>query len=448
MLFCDDFSSVEAEFEGIALPDARFEKNVKKMAGRIAAQPGASFSAACGEALRKSAHRLFSYGDLDLLATHRARTAARISAHDTVLLVEDTTDLVYRQKNKKGMGPLGGRADGKTKGLNLHSAMAHCTGGTPLGIVSHRLFAPSDQHKGKRREKIPIEQKESYKWIVTTNIINDLAEQHPQTRFVKVADREADLFEHYSQPRQPNAELLVRLSQKKRIVLHQGKELKVGDLISILPVAGQSTLTIKRKGKAIARTVCYRYATIELPPTAHRKLDNQQLRVVIITSTDDHQEALEWLLITTLPVDSLEDCVRMGQYYALRWTIERYHFILKSGMGVERTQLHCMRTIGYALELWAVVGWWVLLLYRLGRLRADEPAAAFFESEIIEVLQITTTKPIKTVADVVKAVGELGGFRRTKKQPMPGEKTLWIGIRLLEAQLKTYRAAKQKYGTG
>ncbi len=106
MFECDHFSSISAEFSGLDLPDARFGKRVQQMASQMAAHPGASFSAALGTALRKSAHRLFGYQDLDLGSTHRSRTTARIAAEKTVLLVEDTTDLVYRQSNKTGMGPL------------------------------------------------------------------------------------------------------------------------------------------------------------------------------------------------------------------------------------------------------------------------------------------------------------------------------------------------------
>ncbi len=459
MFECDHFSSISAEFSGLDLPDARFGKRVQQMASQMAAHPGASFSAALGTALRKSAHRLFGYQDLDLGSTHRSRTTARIAAEKTVLLVEDTTDLVYRQSNKTGMGPLGGRADGKTRGLNLHSALALSTGGLPLGIVSHHLFAPSDKHKGSRREHIPIEEKESYKWIRTTAVANELAARHPGVCFIKVGDREADFYQHYSHPRSAGVELLVRLSQKKRTVYYEGQPVKVGALSEVLPVAAEGLLSIKEKGKVVERKVCYRFGQIWLPPSgtgkakanANALLPQAPVRAQVVTITTlegPAKDALEWLLLTTLPLNDVEDCVRLGRYYALRWTMERYHFILKSGLGIEQTQLQDAQSIGYALWIWAVVGWWVLLLYRLGRLGAEEEASAFFEAEIIEVLQLTNPKIIKTVADVVRAVGVLGGFQPSKKQPMPGEKTLWTGVRLLAAQTKIYLAAKQKYGTG
>lgn len=420
------------------------------MGRKLAAQPGASFSAACGEALRKSADRLFSYEDLDLMATHRHRTHQRISEYGTVLLIEDTTDLVYKQSNKQGMGPLGGPPNCKVTGLNLHSAVALTEQGLPLGIVSHHCWAPCSQHKGVQREKIPIEQKESYKWIRTIEPLNQLALQYPNIRFIKIGDREADFFEHYSWRREPGAELLIRLREKQRNVFYNGQAVKVGDLNGVLPIAGTGKLSINRKGKTMEREVSYQFGQIQVPPTARRDLEVAGMQVVIVTSIDgdNNKEPLEWLLITTLPVSGLDDCVRMAVYYALRWTIERYHLILKSGLGAEKTQIQSARRIGYALELWAVVGWWVLLLMRMGRLQSDELASDYFESDVIEVLEATARDPIKTVGDVVKAVGILGGFRPSKRQPMPGERTLWTGVRLLAAQIKAYHAARKKYGTG
>src|SRR3954471_13073460 len=115
MLEADQTASswVAAELEGVSLPDQRFTTNVIAITEQLNEHSGLSFSGACGERLRKSAWRLFSTEELDLLSVHQQRTLQRCATEDTtIVVVEDTTDIHYRQPHKQGMGILGG---GKAK---------------------------------------------------------------------------------------------------------------------------------------------------------------------------------------------------------------------------------------------------------------------------------------------------------------------------------------------
>jgi hypothetical protein len=105
-------SWVAAELEGVSLPDQRFGANVIAITEHLDTHTGLSFSGALGEKLRKSAWRLFSTEELDLLAVHQQRTLERCATEDTILIVEDTTDIHYRQPHKQGMGILGGTKPG------------------------------------------------------------------------------------------------------------------------------------------------------------------------------------------------------------------------------------------------------------------------------------------------------------------------------------------------
>src|SRR3954447_5399200 len=189
---------VAAELAGVSLPDKRFAANVIAITEQLDEHTGFSFSGACGERLRKSAWRLFSTEELDLLSAHQQRTLERCSGEDTILVVEDTTDIHYRQPHKQGMGILGGTKTRVARGLNMHTALALTVQGACLGIVHQHIWAPkADRGSTTNRRKLPLEDKESIKWIKPLKAVNSC---RAQQQVVVVADREADFFEHYAQP--------------------------------------------------------------------------------------------------------------------------------------------------------------------------------------------------------------------------------------------------------
>lgn len=94
-------SWLEEEMQGVSLPDKRFSANIISIAEHLDEHAGSSFSAACGERLRKCAWRLFSAEELNLLSTHQQRTLTRCAGEETILIAEDTTDIHYRHPANK-----------------------------------------------------------------------------------------------------------------------------------------------------------------------------------------------------------------------------------------------------------------------------------------------------------------------------------------------------------
>src|SRR5205085_4075033 len=138
----------------------------------------------------------------------------RCADEDTILVVEVTTDIHYRQPHKQGMGILGGTKTRVALGLNMHTALALTVEGECLGIVHQHIWAPKAASSTTNRHKLPVEDKETIKWIKTLKAVNKCWSQQQQV--VVVADREADFFEHYAQPTKDNVSLLVRVSHLNR----------------------------------------------------------------------------------------------------------------------------------------------------------------------------------------------------------------------------------------
>ena len=439
------------ELKGVSLPDKRFSTNIISIAEHLDEHTGVSFSAACGERLRKCAWRLFSTDELDLLSTHQQRTLARCANESIILIAEDTTDICYRQPHKQGMGELGGSNFRKVRGLNMHTALAMNTDGQPLGIVHQKIWAPKADKAGIQRHHFPIEEKETIKWINTLKTVNELWQPSShQQKIVLIGDREADFFEHYAEPRHDHVNLLVRVQQKGRNVLYEGSQVKLADLLLQLQPLGEGTVKVWRRQQEPERiaNVAYYATTITVPPTYKQKQPARQMQLVCVREKSQSADRIEWILLTDLEVDTLQDAVSVCEYYAFRWTVERFHYVLKSGLSIEQLQIDNYQRLTGALQLYALIAWHLLWLQRLAKAQGDKPATECVEPQLIEVVETVTTRKAITVADFLIATASLGGFIPTKKQPLPGEKTLWQGLRQLHAITKGFLAAKQKYGTG
>lgn len=448
-------SWLREELRGVSLPDKRFSANIISIAEHLDEHAGSSFSAACGERLRKCAWRLFSTEELNLLSIHQHRTLARCADEETILVAEDTTDIHYRQPGKQGMGDLGGKKDRSAKGLNMHTALALTTQGQPLGIVYQKIWAPKADKAGTQRCHFTIEEKETIKWINTLRAVNECWQPSSlccQQQVILIGDREADFFEHYSELRYDNIKLLVRVHQKHRKILYKGVETKLADALLQLKPLGEGTVTVwRRQGQAERKaTVTYYSATVTLPPTYKQKQPARKMQLILARelSAAAAADAIEWVLLTDLPADTLAEAITICHYYSFRWKIERFHYVLKCGLLIEQLQISNFAGLANVLQLYSLIAWHLLWLQYLARTQGEKEAIRYIDQQTIVVTQTVSRQTIKTVRDFVVAVACLGGFIPLKKQPLPGEKILWQGLRQLHAITIGFLAAKQKYGTG
>jgi hypothetical protein len=148
--------------------DKRLTKRFIQITSDIAAQPEASVPQACGsEAASKAAYRFLDNENVTpeaIRASHREKTVERVKEYKVVLAIQDTTSLSYAaHKATSGLGPIDGNG---SNGLHVHSVLAVSSDGTPLGLVHQQVWARDPKEKGKKekRKKLPIEEKESYRW--------------------------------------------------------------------------------------------------------------------------------------------------------------------------------------------------------------------------------------------------------------------------------------------
>lgn len=432
----------------------RFRPNAIKVLTSLGETPGLSFSAACGPAVRKSASRLFSSSDIDLQKGHVAQTIQRCSGRALVLALEDTTDVNYdSHKAKEGMGHLGGPRD--TRGINIHSVLCASEQGEPLGLIGQYIWAPPKskaKSEGTYMRKLPIEDKESMKWIRLMRDVNK-AFGDQQNKVLVVADREGDFYEHFSEPRKGNVELLVRGSHLERKILFAGEDCRVRDLPSLVEVQHTYKMTVQRqKGREEREAeIAVRYGKIVYPPTAGNKGEAITLYFVHAAELNyTGEDRIEWYLFTSMAIENVEQARQLIGFYTKRWIIERFHYILKTGLKIEKIQIDTFDRLKNALELYSIVAWRILWLAYVGKVKPQAEAAGVFEQPQIEILENLNQKKILTVRDFLLALGKLVGFQTSKKQPLPGEKLLWLAYgQLMQVQRGFELAGKPKFsGTG
>jgi hypothetical protein len=441
----------DEEFGAAELGDVRRVKRLLTIGRDFYAQPQANIPQASGTpAKTKAAYRFLDdpYHTMDkLLAPHYEATLNRVAKEKVVLAAQDTTYLNYTaHPDTDGLGPIGNRNDGGAIGLVLHDTMTFNLDGTPLGLMNVQCWAREFVEAGseKRRPKeLPIEEKESNKWLVSYRAVAAAQKRCPQTMLVSVGDREADIYELFhealSDPQGPK--LLIRADRVR--LLNEGRG-QLWDYVTALPVCGKQHVQVPRQGKRPKREaeLEIRFAKVTLkPPELKPELGELTLWAIAALEVNyaaEVEEPIEWLLLTTLVVENFEQAAEKLNWYAKRWGIEVYHRTLKSGCKIEERQLGRAERIEACLAIDLVVAWRIFHLTKLGREVPNVPCTVFFEeAEWKALVAYKTRSPIPpetppTLREAVRMVASLGGFLGRKCDGEPGTKSLWLGLQRLD----------------
>lgn len=438
----------EEEFGRANFGDRRLQIRLLTLARDFYNQPQSNIPQSCGSRSKaKAAYRFFDHKSTTMehiLKSHYESTVRRSLKERVVLAVQDTTSLNYTaHPATENLGPIAYRRDGSF-GLLVHDTMAFNVDGTPLGLLDVQCWArdPEDFGKKVRRKQLPIDQKESNKWLKSFTGVAKAQKQNPQTTFVSIGDREADIYELFLLARKESSgpKLLVRAEHNRILSEEQGH---LWEKMSKEPISGIQELRVPRQGNRPARLarISIRFSQVQLkPPASKSKLNPVTLWAVWAKEIEapSNVRALEWMLLTTLKVTTFKHATEKLCWYALRWGIEVYHRTMKSGCKIENRQLGHADRIESCLAIDMVVAWRIYHLTKLGRETPDVPCTVFFQEEEWKALTAYVTKnpvpPDKppTLREAIRKVATLGGFLGRKSDGEPGTKSLWIGLQRLD----------------
>lgn len=439
----EDNSWALEEMGTVKLGDERLNKRVVQVLEQLGERPSPSIPTACrGWAETMAAYRLFDNEKVTMesvLAAHERAAVARIEQHPIVLCIEDTTEVDYSTKKEtKGLGPLTYKA---RQGLFLHPTLAVTPDRVPLGCLRAFVWSREMEFHGKKKAswKRAITEKESFRWIEGYRRVNEVAGEVPQTQLVYVADRESDIYELFveAQTRQgQRADLLIRAKTDRN--LFDGGKLRAAVEKSL--VLGTVEFDLGKRDKQPGRRVVQtlRAARVKLKTPCHKdkKLPNHVELTVILAKEEQPPsgvEPVEWLLLTTRSVTTLEEAAQMMQWYLCRWQIEVFFHILKNGCKIEKLQLEHIDRLKPAIALYMIIAWRVLHLTMLGRKCPNLSCEAVFDAEEWQAVYVVTkrTRPPQKpprLDEMVKMIASYGGYLNRQGDGEPGPKTLWIGL--------------------
>lgn len=450
------------EFASVDLGDKRRTARLIKLCGRLAEMPESSINQACGDwAETKAAYRFFQNDNVEvqnILTAHRAKTAERATQHRTVLAIQDTSYLGYTShRQTRGLGRIslkkGTRVEKiHSQGLVMHSCLAVTTEGVPLGLLDQQIFARESgaADHTEHRNVVPIEDKESYRWLQS---LKTAWTGCGNTQLVTVCDREADIYEFFQASAELGTSVSVRANHdrpiNKRSMYAERDIVKLRPHLERQPCAGRFVIEIPaRRGTKHTTPRAPRVATVEWrfvaftlnpPKRLSSKLPDLAMYAIYVREKDPPAEVppLEWMLLTNLTTENFAQAYEKVQWYCLRWRIEMYHKVLKSGFHVEHCRLgDAQRLIRYVTVM-SIIAWRLFRLTLIARTHPDAPCTTLLTDKEWKVLYCTvhhtTALPPKPPAlrEVVIWIARLGGFLARKHDGQPGTIPLWRGWKRL-----------------
>jgi hypothetical protein len=460
------------EMRTINLGDKRLNKRLLFLFDKLGNSPNLSIPASCGGWYEtKAAYRFFGHERVtteSILKPHIESTLARMRQHSVVLLLQDTTTLNFTgQKEREDIGPINHE---KHLGLLLHPILAVTPERLCLGVLDtchwsrEKVRHRTAREKSRDNHKIPLEEKESYRWVKAYRKANEVALQVPETMVVTVADREADIYDLYHEAQHAYlsqestaAYWLVRSSSNRKILNSNGRpdnEKLIEKTKSTSPLCS-ITFEIPTKEKQIGRLVTQNLYATELtlcPPDRKRKLStkygDKTVTVTVVIAEEinppEGQEPLEWVLLTNVKINDAIGAHNILKWYLCRWQIEVYFRILKSGCRIEKLQLTEKHRFDPCLVLYMIIAWRILYLTVLSRECPEVSCELIFSTEEWKIAHIILKKepppkeppPLKVM---IKMIASMGGYLNRKNDLEPGPTTLWIGLQ----RLKDFLLAQQ-----
>jgi Transposase DNA-binding len=450
-------------FGACVLGDRRLTDRAVYTADRIMQHPGGTLP----DKLNDNASLLGMY-DLvnnkkvthgNLMAAHFARTRGKMNeARGTVLVLHDTTEVDFSGLDSvKGRGPIG---NGGCQGFLVHNSLAYdYDAAEVIGLANQTLHvrrAVPQTETSKQKREHP--RRESRLWKKGWAGMGPAAEG---TTRVNVADRGADIFEFIDAVQLAGDHYCIRSKSNRIIKLDDGRggsvKSRLHDWARRLPTLGIREVQVRSNHMQMARQTGVRVAVarVAVPAPAHARGEHsrQTLTVWVIHVLELKPPRgcppLEWVLLTNVPTEGLEQAGVRLDWYACRPVIEEYHKAMKTGCGVEEQQFTTLKALQVTVGLLSVVAVQLLSLRDLSR-RDDaktRSASEVIDQSYVDLLCLWRFKkllPKISVHDFCRALGKLGGHLNRKHDGDAGWLVLWRGWTKLQLLVEGAQAAERR----
>jgi hypothetical protein len=382
-----------------------------------------------------------------------------------VLVLHDTTEFTYQREKSEAIGITKSINSGRDKkgrlrshtvcGILMHSSLAITIEGLPLGLTGIKFWTRK-KFKGTAALKkkvnptrVPIEKKESIRWLENLTQSTRLLED--PGRCVHIGDRESDIYELFCVAQEIGTHFLIRTCVDR--LAGNGSQ-TIAEEMDEVAVKGLHRVEVRdSNGDPDEAVLEIRYRRIRvLPPIGKQKRYPALMLTVIHAEergTPKNRKKMEWKLITDLPVQSRQDAIEKLAWYALRWKIEVFHKILKSGCKAEESKLRTAQRLANLISVFCILSWRVFWMTMLNRSAPDaSPSLALTDMEIAlldHLIEDKGQRPPrrKPLCHYLIKIARLGGYLARAHDPPPGNTVMWRGLsRLTDIRLGAIAGAE------
>ncbi|WP_245288572.1 IS4 family transposase [Bradyrhizobium sp. WSM4349] len=289
--------------------------------------------------------------------------------------------------------------------------------------------------------RVPIEKKESVRWL--DNPRQSIERLGQPERCIHIGDRESDIYELYCLTQELGAHFLVRACVD-RLAGDGGHT--IATEMEETSVKGVHYIDVRDdKGEMTKAALEIKLKRIAVLPPIGKQNRYLALDLTVIHASErgapKGRKPIEWKLITDLPVRGRSEAIEKINWYAMRWKIEMFHKILKSGCRAEDSKLRTAERLANLMAVFCILSWRVLWLTMLNRTAPDaSPKMALTDTEIAlldELISDVGNRRCRpgTLAYLTK-LARLGGYLARAADPPPGNVVIWRGLsRLTDIEL-------------
>lgn len=446
---------VDDELNDCDFKDERLGKRFRALLAQLSSSPGDSIPLVCQDwANTKAAYRFFDndrVSEAEILSGHFQATRDRASATSgPILVMHDTTEFTYKREDIEAVGKTriniaGAYRDGMPRymtacGILMHSSLAVTTEGLPLGLTaikfwSRKKFKGANALKKKiNPTRVPIEEKESIRWL--ENLKQSTALLAVPQRCVHIGNRESDIYELFCAAQDAGTQFLLRTCVDR---LTGDGDHTIATEMAEVDCKGLHRIEVRdRHGNTSDAILELKFRRILVQPPLYKQGRYPALELTVLHATERgkprDREPIDWKLITNLPVTSRTAAIEKLQWYALRWKIETFHKILKSGCQAEQSKLRTAERLVNLLATFCILSWRIFWLTMLNRSTQKAKATLAFTPLEIDILNRLAperqagSSRSPTLQSCLIQLARLGGYLNRASDPPPGNIVIWRGM--------------------
>lgn len=413
--------------------DKRLDKRALKLSALLYAGRSISIhEISPTEADQKGAYRFLANEKTEegiLIKTVKERSSYLCGEKD-VLVLQDTSEFNLnnhrnRLQRNTGIGLTGNNAD---LGYFMHSSLVlDATDETVLGFSDIQLWHRQEDKLTKEErdyKSLPIEEKESYKWIKACRESKEHLASAKSITFIE--DREGDIYEQFATIPDERTHLIVR-SRGDRKLSGGGK---MYDVLSNQPLAGSYTIEIikdiRKEVEKRTALVEVRFCKIAITKTKFVKKKNISAEVPLYAievkeiKEEGVSNPIHWRLLTTHTIDSYDQAITAVSKYRLRWYIEQLFRLLKTkGFAIESSELET----GWAIRK-------LTIMALNAALRVMQLLLAYSNEQSQPIEQVFDEGEIKCLGQINKKIQGDTEKSKNKNNPAKLSWATWIIARL------------------